>query len=402
MANHIFQLYRNAFGGLSQPAWILALTMLINRSGSMVLPFLSVYLSVILGFPLREVGLIMSIFGLGSITGAFLGGWLTDKLGYYHVQYLSLVVGGMIFFVVADITDFWPLAIGIYILGLVIESIRPANAASVAHFARPENVTRAFSLNRMAINLGFSIGPAIGGFIAAISYTFLFYVNGVASILAGLLFFFYFKNRKGNVVEKGKNPVDLEGVIDRNPYKDWPYIFFIFLTSVFTIIFFQLIFTLPIYYRQVYLLAEKQIGALIALNGMIIFILEMVVVYKIGSRISMWKLISFGMVMMGFSFSYLNFGHGLIILVTSMIILSISEIFIMPYQATVTIQRAGLYNRGAYMGLFTISHSIGFIIAPLLGTTIIDLYGFDTLWWLVGIASVFTAYGYYHSLRWMK
>ena len=83
------------------------------------------------------------------------------------------------------------------ILSVITESLKPANASSVSIYAKPENVTRAFSLNRMALNLGFSIGPAIGGILAAISFSWLFIADGITNILAGLLFFFYFRNRQG-------------------------------------------------------------------------------------------------------------------------------------------------------------------------------------------------------------
>jgi predicted MFS family arabinose efflux permease len=400
MANQIFQLYRNAFGGLSQPVWILALTMFINRSGAMVLPFLGVYLSGVLGFSLRQAGLIMGIYGLGSIAGAFIGGWFTDRFGHFHIQYLSLIIGGFLFFIVSGITDFHYLAAGIFILSMIIESLRPANSSSVAHYARPENITRAFSLNRMAINLGFSVGPAVGGLLASLSYTLLFYVDGLTCIFAGLLFFFYFRNRKGNVVEKSLGAENRK--IEKSPFKDWPFLLFILFSSFFAILFLQFLFTLPLYYRDVYLLSEKQIGGLIALNGFIVFLLEMVIVYKIGNKIAAWKLIIGGMIMLGFSFSLLNLGFGMSYLIGAMIILSVAEIFVMPYQATVTVKRAGLYNRGAYMGLFTLSYSIGFVLAPVLGTMVIDNHGFNTLWWLVGIFAVFTAIGYYFTLKRMK
>ena len=74
----IFSLYRNAFAGLSRPAWMLAVVMLINRSGAMVVPFLSVYLTEHLHFSLKQAGLVLSLFGMGSLCGSFLGGYLTD------------------------------------------------------------------------------------------------------------------------------------------------------------------------------------------------------------------------------------------------------------------------------------------------------------------------------------
>ena len=153
--SRIIQLYKNAFSGLSLPAWMLGLVMLINRSGTMVLPFLGIYLTSSLGFTLEQTGVILSCFGVGSMAGSFLGGWFTDKFGHFYVQFLSLVLGGIMFTFLSYINSYYQLAIGILLLSTVAESFRSANASSVSFYAKPENVSRAFSLNRMAINLGF-------------------------------------------------------------------------------------------------------------------------------------------------------------------------------------------------------------------------------------------------------
>lgn len=188
----LIDLYRNAYGGLSQAAWMLALVMFINRSGMMVLPFLSIYVTGPLGFSLEQAGYILGVFGLGSMIGSFTGGWLSDRIGHFKVQYISLILGGSLFFLIPLFTTFESLLAIVLIASTVIECLRPANASSVAHYARPENVTRAFSLNRMALNLGFSIGPALGGVLATFSYKWLFITDGSACIAAGLVFFFLF------------------------------------------------------------------------------------------------------------------------------------------------------------------------------------------------------------------
>src|SRR5690606_17551887 len=90
------------------------------------------------------------------------------------------------------------LSIGIFILSLVAEIFRPANSVSIAYYAKPQNLTRALSLNRMALNLGFSIGPAVGGLLAAFSYNLLFYGNGISAALAGFVFYIYFRRKEGN------------------------------------------------------------------------------------------------------------------------------------------------------------------------------------------------------------
>jgi len=87
-------LYTDAFSGLTRDAWVLATIMFVNRSGTMVLPFLSLYLTQALHFSLEDTGWVMAAFGAGSLVGSLSGGWLTDKLGSYWVQVMALTGGG--------------------------------------------------------------------------------------------------------------------------------------------------------------------------------------------------------------------------------------------------------------------------------------------------------------------
>jgi len=390
----IFLLYRNAFGGLSKPAWMMSVVMLINRSGSMVTPFLSIYVTDMLGYTLREAGLILSIYGMGSVCGSFLGGWLTDKIGHFRVQFVSLVLGGCLYFVLLRLEQFAYLAAGVFILSLVNDMLRPANSASIAHYAKPENMTRAFSLNRMAINLGFSVGPAIGGVLAAYSYHWLFVADGVTCIAAGIFFFLYFRNQQGHRPTRQKPDDATPAAVVRSPYRDGYFILFVVLCSCFATIFFQLFSTLPLYYRQVYLLSESRIGTLMALNGLIVFLVEMLTVYLLGDKAKKSILIAAGLLTLGLSYILLNLVQHLSVLYISMLLLSIAEILAMPFMATLTVERSNAGNRGAYMGLYTISYSAAHVVAPFLGTTIIAAYGFATLWWAIAVMAVVTAAGF--------
>ena len=393
----IAKLYSEAFGGLSRAAWMLSVVMLINRSGTMVLPFLSIYLTTTLGFTIEETGYVLSSYGLGSIAGAYLGGALSDRYGHFIVQFLSLIISGFLFILISDITSFYGLASGIFILSLIAESLRPANASSISFYSKPENISRSFSLNRMAINLGFSIGPAAGGFLAAISYRLLFLADGFTCIAAGIFFYFYFSRRKGHQPNKESTKKNKDK--GRSVLKDYRFLFFVVLSSLFAILFFQLFMTLPLYYREVYQLSEGEIGGLLALNGLVVFSLEMVLVYVLNKRFQLHRLIFIGMIMVGTSFVILNSYHGTIILIFSMIILSIAEIFSMPFMATYTVQRSKTHNRGAYMGLYTIAYAIAHVISPILGAFIISNYGFNFLWWGTGIVSVIIAFGFLHITK---
>ncbi|WP_162052025.1 MFS transporter [Pontibacter pamirensis] len=392
----VLLLYRNAFGGLSKPAWMMSVVMLINRSGSMVTPFLSLYVTDMLGYNLREAGIILSIYGMGSVCGSFLGGWLTDKIGHFKVQFVSLTLGGSLYFLLLNLRQFEYLAAGVFILSLVNDCLRPANSASIAHYAKPENMTRAFSLNRMAINLGFSVGPAIGGMLAALSYQWLFIADGATCIAAGIFFFLYFRNQQGHrPAPQQQVTLAVKVATARSPYRDGYFLLFVLFCCSFAVMFFQLFTTMPLYWRGEYALPESQIGLLMALNGVIVFLLEMMLVYLIGERIKKQVLILVGLLILGVAFIVLNMMQHLSVLYLSMLLLSISEIFAMPYMATITVERSNIANRGAYMGLYTISYAAAHVIAPLLGTTIISTYSFATLWWVIGVMAVITAIGLY-------
>jgi predicted MFS family arabinose efflux permease len=397
----ILILYRQAYGGLSQEAWMLALVMFINRSGAMVLPFLSIYVTGPLGFSLEQAGLILGTFGLGAMAGSFLGGWLSDKIGNFRVQFFSLTAGGTLFLFIPLFTTFESLAIAVFVSSTVIECLRPANAASVAIYAKPENITRAFSLNRMALNLGFSIGPALGGLLATISYTWLFIADGFTCIAAGFFFYFYFRKKKARNPET-EPTAPLAAIASSSPYKDVPFLCFIGLCGLFALVFFQFLNTLPIYYREVYALSEAHIGGLLAFNGIIVFSAEMILVYLLENRFRLWRIIVTGSLLNGLSYVLLNAASGEYILYIAMFLLSTAEILAMPFMVSFIVRRAGDAKRGAYLGLYSFSYAAAFILAPYLGTQLTARFGFSTLWWVLGIISAFTALGFYLLLPRMQ
>ncbi len=376
---------------------MLAFVMFINRSGAMVIPFMAVYLNEELHMTLEEAGILMAVFGIGSMAGSFLGGILTDKIGHFKVQFFSLIIGGSMFFVLLFMKDFYSYLITVFILSTILQSLPPANASSVSFYAKPENVTRAFALNRMALNLGFAIGPTIGGILAVISYDILFIVDGVTCIMAGFVFYFYFRNKPGNKMEK-----KVEDVPAENPYNDKIFLGFMIMCSLFAVCFFQLFTTLPLYYRSEAMLSEFTVGMLLGMNGLIVFLFEMVIVYQLKERKNLRPIIIFGMILMSLAYLLLNIEISLLILITSMMILSFAEIFTMPFMATLTVQRSNDQNRGRYMGLYTFAYSLAFVIAPYSGTNIAARMGFDWLWWIMAAASLVVAGGFWIVMRKMN
>jgi predicted MFS family arabinose efflux permease len=403
MVKSIIHLYRQSYSGLSTHAWMLALVMLINRGGAMVMPFLSIYLTKSLEFDIKQAGICMGAYGAGSILGGFLGGYLTDKFGHFRVQFFSLITGGICFALLGLVEDYTLLIISLFIASIIIECVRPANTSSIALYAKPENITRAFSLNRMAINLGFSVGPAIGGLLAAINFKYIFFANAIASISAGIVFYWYFVNikinpdRKAALAKQTHDSAPSNGI---SPWKNRPYLLFIILTSLFGIIFFQLFTSLPLFYKKVVNISEAGIGLLLALNGMIVFVFEMIFVYKYGQRERYRSLILTGLLVCGLAYILLNLSWVplIVLAIISMILLSVGEILVMPFIASVAAEASYDQYRGAYMGLFTVAYSIAFALAPLIGTQLIAGIGFGGLWYFMAIFALFTGFAFFKLL----
>lgn len=394
----LIRLYTKAYAGISPRVWMLSLVLLINRSGSMVLPFLSIYLSAELGFSLAQTGIVLSMFGGGSLVGSIAGGYLTDKFGSFRVQLFSLIPGGAGFFVLYEMKTFEGLAAGFFILTAVTDMLRPANATAVSEHALPENMIRAYSLNRMAVNLGYAVGPAAGGFLAVKGYQLLFYVDGATCILAGLLFlaYFYKKTPRRSHAEASNDSSEIPSV---SPYKDLRFLAFGVLTAGFAVVFFQLFNTLPLYYRDVHSLPENQIGWILGFNGLIVFLVEMPLVNALGNKIPLHRVVAAGTATAGFSYLLLTSSGAIAMLYVSMAVLSISEILVMPYLTTYTVTKAGKRNRGKYLGFYSMTYSAAFIMAPLIGTGLIKTGGYDVLWYSMFGLSLAVAVGFIFNMR---
>lgn len=377
--------YGDSFRGLSREVWWLALVSFVNRAGTMILPFLSKYLKEDLGFSYGEVGWIMVFFGVGSMIGSWLGGKLTDKIGFYKVMIWSLLITGFLFIGLQYVKTFWAFCISMLFIMSIADMFRPAIFVSLNTYSKIENRTRSLTLIRLAINLGFVVGPTVAGIIIISSgYDLLFWIDGLTCILAILLFRLLIKPKKSAAAEPHK-----EGKLERQStsvFKDKPYWIFLGISFLMGMIFFQLFTTMPLYHKEQYNLTELHTGLLFFLNGLMIVVLEMPMVYWIEQKIvDVTKLILISSVLMALSFFVLLFDTWSGILVIGMILITIGEMIGFPYTNAFAMKRAKTGNEGRYMALYTMSFSLAHIVGPKLGLDIIAKYGYNVNFMMVGI-----------------
>jgi predicted MFS family arabinose efflux permease len=397
MLTRTISLYKNAYGGLSRATWLLALVILVNRSGTMVIPFMTLYLTQpSMGYSIGQAGTVIAIFGLGAVCGGWLGGRLTDKWGFHRVQMVTLGGGGILFIVLGQMRSY-PLICGCtFLLSVVNEAFRPANSTAIAAYSKEEYRTRSFSLNRLAINLGWAFGGALGGLLASFNFHLLFWVDGITNLLAVLLLRSLLGPASAAVIARHRNAE--EGPA-RSPYRDKVYLIFIGCTIVFAACFFQIFSVLPVFYKQVGHLSELMIGMLLTVNGLFIVIFEMVVVFKMEGRKENLVYIMYGNCLVGSAFVVLNiFPVTTYLAYSSMLLISMGEMMSMPFLNSFWVSRTTAANRGRYAGLNTIAWSTAQVIGPATGAEVAQHVGFRTLWWGVAGCCVVAAAGF----RWLR
>ena len=378
---------------------MLSLVMLINRSGAMVLPFLSIYLNQELNYDLTSCGIIMTCYGIGSVGGAFIGGILTDRIGYYRVMLVSLFGTSLAFLVVMNISSFYGLCFGIFSVSFIADTFRPANLTAIEAFSKKENLTRSIGLVRLAINLGYAIGPFMGGYISfMLGYNFLFIFNAFSIFMAGVFFYYFFNSKK-----KRKSEIEKKEVNNnlQMPWADWPYISYLLLFGITIIVFFQLIYIIPLFYKTGYNFDESFIGLLMAANGLLIFIVEMPLIYKIQDKFKPATLVAFGGALIAIgvlSFSVVS--NPITASVCFVICVTFGEMLSFPFSNTFALTFANDQNRGKYMGLYTMTFSFAHVIAPIGWFKFADHYGYNMTWIFgAGLCVLASFFIYLYTLR---
>lgn len=344
----------------------------------MVLLFTSLYLTRELGFTIGQAGLVMSFYGIGSVLGSYAGGWLTDRKNYFDIMFFSLISSGLILLLLLFATSIVTIASVIFMNAFAADMFRPANSAAIAAYSTPENRTRSVSLVRLAINLGFSVGPAAGGFIAFhIGYKWLFVIDALTSFAAAWMLFAYLP-RIAEHKERHKNSVLAD--ISTSAYRDFRYLFFIVLVAMYGTCFFQLFASVPQYFNKICGYNEDTIGLLLALNGLIVVIIEMPLIAILEKRKKIFPFIIRGALCLPVAFATLLLGKGILIFsVLYTIIITLAEIFAMPFMMNYVLSRPLKERQGQYSALYSISFGIANIAAPLLGLGIADQFGFNTM-----------------------
>ena len=377
--------YRRSFEGLPRSTWILSLVMLVNRSGAMVMAFLSIYFSREMGWGERFAGNAIAVYGVGAVMGAYLGGRLSRQFGAFRVQQTSLIGSAIGFAVLSQMSSKISVLITLFLVSVATEALRPANVIAIAESVPPGLQSRAFALNRLAINLGFTFGPALGGLLVQHSYTLLFLGDASTCLAAaGLLTALHHG-------ESRRGPSDCSSILanDENDQTAamvgaGQFACFVGISFVVFVIFFQLLSTYPIFLRNQYGMAEWQIGLLFSINTLIIVAVEMVLIESL-KRYKDLRVIAVGAFLICEGFAILSFGESYRFAVAAVLVWTLGEMLAMPTMLAFVSRTSPVGVRSKRIGIYSTMVALGFVFAPLLGSWCYGVHP-RLIWWIAAAA----------------
>ena len=358
--------------GLPRDSWLLALATLVNRAGTMVIPFLALHFTRNLGFSAGQAGMALAVYGVVSLLTSPFAGRLADRVGSQRILTLSLFLGGLGFWALPLLRTLPQVLVGMAVLSGVSEAMRPATLALVSDLAPPALRRQAFALNRLAINLGMSVGPALGGFLAARSFATLFWVDGATSIAAALVLLL-FPLRINSVESHAAAPPSLGAIADRR----LRYVILCLLPVI--LVFFQHEGAVPVWMVEDLGMPIQNFGLLFTINTVLIVFLEV----RLNGLTAHWspaRAMSVGSALCTVGFGALAFLTSYWGVVATVVVWTFGEIILFPSTAAYVSELAPPARRGEYMGFYSMTFGIGFTLGPWAGLSVLEAAGARTLW----------------------
>ncbi len=366
---------RSSFGGLPRPFWALWGGTLVNRLGTMVMPFTGVYLTQARGLSLVTAGLVMALFGAGSLVSQLLAGVLADRIGRRATLAGGMLASAAAMLALGYSTTLPAILISMFALGLVADAYRPASTALVADLISPQERPRAYGLLFWAINLGYSVGMTAGGWLAQAGFLWLFWVDAVSCVAFAVLVWRAVPETR----PAGKPEAGGFGVVLR----DRLMVGFTLVILGNALLYAQTFTTLPMAMTSGVGLTTAQFGLAMALNGVLIVIVQPLVSGWLGRRDPV-RTLALGIAVMSAGIALTAFVSTAFWLAVTVAVWTAGEIVTAGIAGTILARLAPPHLRGRYSGLFGFAWSVAAVLAPLLGGGLLEAGGPRVLWFTTG------------------
>ncbi|GIH53439.1 MFS transporter [Microbispora rosea subsp. aerata] len=355
----------------------------VNRLGTMVEPFIGVYLTQARGVSLAATGLVMTMFGVGSLLSQPIAGWLTDRLGRRITLTGGMVATAVTMVALGYTTSVPGLVVGMLVLGIVVDAYRPASQAIVADLVPPEDRPRAFGLLFWAVNLGFSVAMVAGGWLARSGFTVLFWVDAVTCLIFGMLVWRAIPETR---------PAREEAASGRfaDVLRDRLMLAFVLGNFAYALVYLQPFTTLPLAVTAQGL-PTSAYGMAMAVNGLLIVVVQPIANSWV-ARFDPSRALAAGFAVVGLGIALTSLASSAAGHAAAVAVWTLGEVLTAGIPGAIVAALAPPHLRGRYSGLYGLSWSAGSLLAPLVGTRLLA-HAPELMWPLLGGLGLVAAAG---------
>jgi MFS family permease len=368
---------------LPPAAWILFGGVFVTRIGTFVLPFFTLYLTR-RGYSAPQAGLAIGAYGLGGLVAQLFGGLLADRIGRRNAIALSMCGAGILTLALWRAESFPAICVLMFALACVGEVHRPASGALIADLVPSEQRVAAFTVYRLAINVGWAAGLALGGLLAERSFGLLFVLDAATSIAFGVISLVALPHGTRTRRREESDLPTARASILRDPG------FLLFLLSALLsgAVYAQNVSSLPLHMRDAGF-GPATYGVLQSLNGVIVVFLELPVIAW-AQRHERLRMVALGQLLIGLAFASLLAADTIPLLVLMVVVWTLGEICGSSAANAIAADRAPEHARGRYQSALGSAWSLAFMVGPIAGTLV---YAWDpaVLWWGCGLVGVTSA-----------
>lgn len=357
---------------LPRRVWVLSLAAFVNRLGTMALPFLTLYLTGALGWPAGRAAGMVALYGAVGLCVAPLAGRLCDRWGAGRLMLWSLALSGLAMLVFPAARGFAPVAAMTVSWALVTEAFRPANLTAITESVPEDQRQQAYALHRVGLNLGMSVGPALGGFLAAVSFRWVWLTDAATSLAAAALLWALLEPAPERAAASSSGP-SARALSDGRLLRALAGVLLV------SLVFFQLDASVPLHLVRGLGLSTRFYGVLFTVNTALIVTLEI----PLNHAVRRWPLrrtLALGALLFaaGFGLYGLCRTPAQVLLATG--VWTFGEMILMPAMSSRVAELAPASRRGEYMGLYLMAFAAGFTLAPMAGVGLLERFGAGALY----------------------
>lgn len=362
---------------------------------ALIFPFLSLYVAQRFNVGMTEVGLLFGIWSVSSIIGSMIGGALADKFGRKFVLIFGLIfsaTSALFMGFVDNMQAFYLLAA---FAGIFSDIGGPAQQAMVADLLVGEQRAEGFGLVRVVGNLAMTIGPAIGGVLAGISYQLLFIIDACASLITALIVFKTIPETKPQKAEGHATESIAQTLIGYSRVtKDGLFMAFIGATVIMVLVYTQMYSTLSVFLNRVHDIPAQGFGYLMSMNAAMVVIMQFGITRRIRKYPPMLMMM-LATALYGIGYTMFGFVSEYPLFMLAMATITLGEMVHIPVAQALVASFAPEDMRARYMAAYGLGWAIPNSVAALLAGLVMDNFEPNWVWYIAGILSLVAIFSFW-------